>query len=126
MKKLAILLFSLFLLTPAAEAQSRKKQPEKKHSTGKRNYDVNYQDFTGYNDQSGQEAARRRAQIRTYDSTYSFVTRHRYGGWSRPINEGTDGVMGHDELHLNERGEYRNLNSNTGVPLPANTGGRTR
>lgn len=126
MKKLAILLFSLLLLSPSAEAQSRKKQSAQKPSTGKHNYDINYSDFTGYNDRSGQDAARRRAQIRSYDSTYTFVSRNRYGGESRTIDEGTNGVMGRDEIRLNERGEYRNLNSNTGVPLPANTGGRGR
>lgn len=126
MKKLFVLLFGLLLLSPAAEAQPRKKQSAKKHSTVKRNYDINYPDFAGYNDPTAQEAARRRAQIRNFDSTYTFVSRQRYGGYSRPINEGTDGIMGQDELRLNERGEYRNLNSNTGVPLPANTGGRGR
>ncbi len=126
MKKLVIALLSLFVLAPAAEAQSRKKQSAKKQTTRKKNYDINYPEFTGYNDHAGQEAARRRTQIRNYDSTYSFVTRHRYGGWSRPINEGAEGVMGQDEIRLNEKGEYRNLNSNTGVPLPANTGGSGR
>lgn len=120
MKKLVILSLSFLFLIPAAvDAKGKKKQASAKH-----NYNINYENFTGYNDNSVTDAARRRAQIRTYDSTYSYVTRNRYGGYSRTINEGTEGVMGRDDIRLNERGEYRNLNSNTGVPLPANTGGR--
>lgn len=126
MKKLVIALFSLFLLVPAAEAQSRKKQSGPKQSTGTSKYDINFSDFTGYNNTANQEATRRRAQIRNFDSTYTFVSRRKYGTDNRPINEGTEGVLGEDQIRLNEKGEYRNLNSNTGVPLPANTGGSGR
>ncbi len=122
MKKLAILLLSALFLMPAAVDAKGKKKP----SAQKQNYNINYENFTGYYDNTGSEAARRRVQIRNFDSTYSFATQHRSGIYERTINEGTEGILGQDEIRLNEKGEYRNLNSNTGVPLPANTGGSGR
>ncbi|RYD52669.1 MAG: hypothetical protein EOP52_00530 [Sphingobacteriales bacterium] len=127
MKTIAVLLLAGLSMVPvSSDAQSRKKRTSetKRTQTSKANYDQNFYNFTGYYDanNSAAEAARRMSQVRTYDSTYSFVNRRRFGGWSRPINESTEGVMGQDELRLNETGEYRNLNSNTGVALPPSNG----
>lgn len=127
MKPIAALLFAaLFVLPASVDAQARKKvaSGKKRTQTANTKYDQNFYNFTGYYDTNtaADEAARRVAQLRTYDSTYSFVNRTRFGGWSRPINESTEGIMGVQELRLNETGEYRNLNSNTGVALPPNNG----
>jgi len=58
------------------------------------------------------------------DSTYYFRPRPRTmrGTIGRPISDATTGVLGQDTIKMNERGQYRNLNSNTGQPLPPNNG----
>ncbi len=123
MKNLLSLFLALLLVIPTADAQRRKKMVMKKKPVPGYDYAQNFSNFEGYEgDQTAQERMQQMAQIRRYDSTYSFITRHRYGGWSRTINEETEGVMGRDEIRLNEKGEHRNLNSNTGVPLPPNNG----
>lgn len=123
MKNLLSLFLALLLLTPTADAQRRKKTAKRKAATSRSyaNYDQNFYNFVGEND-GGPDMSVQMAKMRRYDSTYTFVSRTRYGGWSRTMNDETEGVMGRDEIRLNEKGEYRNLNSNTGVPLPPTTG----
>ncbi|PZF72854.1 hypothetical protein DN068_10595 [Taibaiella soli] len=41
-------------------------------------------------------------------------------------DDGTTGVMGKDTVKLNGKGMERNLNANTGVPLPPNSGSGTK
>ena len=130
MKKLTFLILSLALTGFSVTAQThkttarkkttksfRKDHPEAKfqNNSGSSHYNYGYQSYPGV--RAGEERAQ-------YDSTYTFATRKRFGGYGRTINESTTGVMGHEEIRMNEKGEYRNLNSNTGVPLPPNTGGR--
>jgi hypothetical protein len=78
-----------------------------------------------------QQGTRRRTRTRTRrghtthmatDSTYTFGSRR--GGYSsgKSIDAGTTGVMGKDTIRVNERGRTRNLNYNTGTPLPPNSG----
>ena len=54
------------------------------------------------------------------DSTYYY--RGRQGRYGTTINEATVGILGKDTIKLNPKGKHRNLNSNTGQPLPPNNG----
>lgn len=57
------------------------------------------------------------------DSTYYYKGRRgRSGAMGKSINESTTGVMGQDTIKMNEKGQHRNLNQNTGQPLPPNNG----
>ncbi len=79
-------------------------------------------------DADGQQRRRRRgnsAQMNAGpgDSTYYYKGRRgRSGAMGKSINESTSGVMGQDTVKMNAKGRYRNLNQNTGQPLPPNNG----
>lgn len=54
------------------------------------------------------------------DSTYYYKGRR--GRYGTTINEATSGVLGKDTVKMNAKGQYRNLNQNSGQPLPPNNG----
>lgn len=45
---------------------------------------------------------------------------------AKSIDDGTTGVMGKDTVKMNNKGMQRNMNANTGVPLPPNSGTGTK
>lgn len=82
---------------------------------------------TTFTDADGQQRRRRRSSAQMNagpsDSTYYYKGRQgRSGAMGKTINESTYGVMGQDTVKMNEKGRYRNLNQNTGQPLPPNNG----
>ena len=78
------------------------------------------------NDADAQQRRRRRSSSTPQmnagpgDSTYFY--RGRRGRYGNTINEATTGVMGRDTVKMNAKGQYRNLNQNSGQPLPPNNG----
>ena len=81
-----------------------------------------------FSEVDGQQRRRRRnssAQINAgpSDSTYYYKGRRgRSGAMGKTINESTTGVLGQDTIKMNSKGRHRNLNQNTGQPLPPNNG----
>lgn len=54
------------------------------------------------------------------DSTYYYKGRN--GRYGKTMNEATTGVPGKDTVKMNTKGQHRNLNQNSGQPLPPNNG----
>ena len=60
------------------------------------------------------------------DSIYYFTTRSfRYTVAEKSLNTSTEGVMGEEQIKVNEKGARTNLNYQSGTPLPPNTGNST-
>jgi hypothetical protein len=41
---------------------------------------------------------------------------------TKTLDDGTTGTMGKDTVKMSKKGQARNLNANTGTPLPPNSG----
>lgn len=41
---------------------------------------------------------------------------------TKSLDDGTTGTMGKDTVKMSNKGKQRNINANTGVPLPPNSG----
>ena len=77
------------------------------------------------NDADAQQRRRRRSsssQMNTGPGDSTYYYQGRQGRFGKPMNESTTGVMGRDTVKMNAKGQHRNMNSNSGQPLPPNNG----
>ncbi|XZF13060.1 hypothetical protein ACTHGU_14835 [Chitinophagaceae bacterium MMS25-I14] len=59
---------------------------------------------------------------KTANKTYYFPKSKKAREAEKSIDDGTTGVMGEEQVKMNKKGMKRNLNANTGVPLPPTSG----